>query len=113
MKKVISLILVRTLVFSTIALVGCQGNFNERITEKLDNTYLLDTPLSSFFVDDGKWKKTLNSMLEVWIVGENYSLDVDFFGKNIVKSIDSIVSWNRTCKNPSNAGKQVKCTVIL
>lgn len=116
MKKIISLVLIFTLVVSMLALVGCQENLQAKINKKLDNIYLLDTPLSRFFINE-RFRKTNNSHLRIFIYGENESLDVDFFGKdffgrNLVKDIEDVFVMTKVREN-SDTHEKIECTHYL
>ena len=84
MKRIASIVILLTIILSTLVLPGCKDDIKEKWNSKLENTYLLDTPLSRFFIDNGN-KKTLNSYVKVYILGENDSLDIDFFGSKYIK----------------------------
>ena len=112
MRKIISIILLLTLTLSSFSLVSCQDKLQEQWNSKLESTYILETPLSRFFLNN-RFKKTLNSYIYVYIYGENDSLDVDFFGKWQVKSIESVSYVTRYRKDSNASDESVRCTEYL
>ena len=105
MKKLFCILLIFTIIFTSTMLVSCQ----EKLPNILDDMYILDTPLSRFFLDT-EFKKTLNTHLVVCILGENDTLDIDFFGSQYVKAIESVSYTSRVRQNPYDPNEIIRCT---
>ena len=108
MKKIISIILLFTLVFSVVMFTSCNIDLEKSLITYMENHYILDTPLRKILLAD-----VYNNRVEILMVGEDKSLNREFFGKNIIKNIELVSYVNRVPQNPANKNEGVgyiRCT---